>query len=366
MKKLFILLGLLLQPLLFYASEYESLENILTNRLDNPFIVGISHSRFDQSLDILNYADNLESTKPKEALIDSYYLGYQFNKWKLSFESNESTGEVERLSQPKSISTDVSTETLTISYDVHENKNNLVEIGFLIRDEDQDPVTIDCYAFGETIIGGSCDDAELNVLNSEAYRTSGELIYEPVLRTSGNAKSQGIYLRFSSKSLGVLNFNHTLSFKASEINQDFASSILNTSDSFIRGLTVDNRNAGELLDQFKAELPQTSPWKENSFKYSVSNLIPVGENFAISGMYSYIKVKRKDYLSNPSKKDFTDNHLIDLSLFYSPTDNSLLYLKLSATSNYLIGENPLAYNRRSNHLFDHPYGQVNAGLILNF
>ena len=366
MKKLFILLGLLLQPLLFHASEYESLENILTNRLDNQFIVGISHSRFDQSLDMLNYADKLESTKPKEAYTDSYYLGYQFDKWKLSFESNESTGEVERLSQPKSITTDVSTETLTISYDVRENKNNLVEIGFLLRDEDQDPVTIDCYAFGETIIGGSCSEAELNVLNSNAYRTSGELIYEPVLKTSGKSESQGIYLRISSKSLGLLNFNHTFSFKNSEINQDFTSSILNTSDSFIRGLTVDNRNAGELLDQFKEELPQTTPWKENSFKYSVSNLIPIGENFAISGMYSFIKVKRKDYLGNPSKKDFTRNHLIDLSLFYTLTDNSLLYLKLSASSNYLLGENPLAYNRRSNHLFDHPYGQVNAGLILNF
>ena len=136
MKKLFILLGLLLQPLLFHASEYESLENMLTNRLDNPFIVGISHSRFDQSLDILDYAENLESTKPKEALTDTYYLGYQFDNWKFSFESNESSGEVERLSQPKSITTDVSTETLSVSYDVREYKNNSVEIGFILRDED--------------------------------------------------------------------------------------------------------------------------------------------------------------------------------------------------------------------------------------
>ena len=366
MKKLLILIGLLLQPLLFYSSEYESLENIISNRLDNPFIVGISHSRFDQSLDILNYADNLESTMPKEALIDTYYLGYQFDNWKFSFESNQSTGEVERLSQPKSITTDVSTETLSISYDLREYKNNSVEIGFILSDEEQDPVTIDCYAFGGTVIGGSCNEAKLNILNSDAYRNSGELIYEPVLKTSGNSKSQGFYLRISSKSLGLLNFNHTFSYKNTEINQDFTSPILNTSDSFIRGLTVDNRNAGELLDQFKAELPQTTPWKENTFKYSISNLIPIGQNFAISGMYSFVKVKRKNYLDNPSKKDFTNNHLIDLSLFYSLTEHALLYFKLSAYSNYLLGENPLAYNRRSNHLFDHPYGQVNAGLILNF
>ena len=41
-------------------------------------------------------------------------------------------------------------------------------------------------------------------------------------------------------------------------------------------------------------------------------------------------------------------------------------MKFSASTNYLLGENPLAYNRRSNHLFDHPYGQVSAGIIVNF
>ena len=108
-----------MQPLLFNASEYESLENILISRLDNQFIVGISHSRFDHSLDILNYADKLESTKPKEAYTDSYYLGYQFDKWRLSFEFNESAAEVERLSQPKSIKTDVRSKIFTISYCAH-------------------------------------------------------------------------------------------------------------------------------------------------------------------------------------------------------------------------------------------------------
>ena len=83
-------------------------------------------------------------------------------------------------------------------------------------------------------------------------------------------------------------------------------------------------------------------------------------------MYSFIKVKRKDYLENPSKKDFTKNHLLDISFLYQFQQNSILYLKLSASTNYLLGESPLAYNRKSNHLFDHPYGQVYAGLLFNF
>ena len=107
-------------------------------------------------------------------------------------------------------------------------------------------------------------------------------------------------------------------------------------------------------------------WKENTLKYSISNLVPLGNSFGLSTMYSFIKVSRSNFLSNPNKEDFTKNHLLDLSLFYKFNDYGILYLKLSASSNYLLGENPLAYNRKSSHLFDHPYGQLNAGLILNF
>ena len=180
------------------------------------------------------------------------------------------------------------------------------------------------------------------------------------------AKSLGIYLRISPKSLNLFNFTHTFMYKTSEVNQSFESAILNTTDSFIRGLTINGTNAGQLLDQFKDELPQLTPWEENTFKYSISNLYPLGERFALSGMYSYINVQRNNYIKNPLKEDFSTNHLLDISLFYKLNKVSLIYLKLSASSNYLLGQNPLAYNRRSNHLFDHPYGQVNAGLVINF
>ena len=366
MKRLLLLQGLLLQPLFLLGSEFEYIDNILSNKLDKPITVGIAYSKFDESLDILNYADKLNSTKPKKATTESIYLSYKFKDFKFSYESNNSSGTVERSSHPKSLETNVDGETFNISYLFKENDNKTFEIGLFSKSEEQDPLTIDCYTFGSTIVGGSCEDAELRVLNSQVYRTSGELVYEPVLETSGDSQSEGIYLRISSKSLGLLDFTHKFSVKNSDINQYFNSSILNTTDSFIRGLTIDNRNAGELLDQFKNELPQNTPWRELSFKYSISNLIPLGDNFALSGMYSFFKVKRKDYLINPNKKDFTKNHLLDLSLFYNFSKNGLIYLKLSASTNYLLGQNPLAYNRRSNHLFDHPYGQINAGLILNF
>ena len=366
MKKILILQGLLLQSLFILSSEFEFVDSNISYNLEDPLIIGVSHGRYDNSLDVLNYADKLVSTKPKKATIDTYFISYQFNKFKIAYESFDSSGIVERATQPKSLETNVDGEFLSIAYKILDYDERVFEIGLFKKEEKQEPVTIDCYAFGSIVVGGSCDEAKLRVLDSDIYRNSGDLVYEPVLTTSGDSESEGIYLRITPKALNLLNFVHTFSYQTSDINQGFQSAILNTTDSFIRGLNIEGRNAGDLLDQFKNELPQETPWKENRFKYSISKFLPIGKSFALTGMYSFIKVKRKHYINNPSKEDFNNNHLLDLSLVYGINDNSLLYMKLSASSNYLLGENPLAYNRRSNHLFDHPYGQLSAGLLINF
>ena len=349
-----------------YTGAYENIDNVISHNLQGPLTIGYLHGRFDESLDILGYADKLSSTKPKQATTDSIFFSYKWKKLKIAYETVESSGEVTRQSYPKSLKTDVTSDAFHISYKFNETEKRYYDLGLFIKEEDQDPVTIDCYAFGETVVGGSCDDAKLRLLDSDIYRASGDLVYLPVLKTRGSSESKGLFLRISPKDLKLFNFVHTLSYKISEVEQSFQSDILNTTDSFIRGLTINGQKAGDLLDNFKDELPQLNPWKENTFKYSLSNLYPIGNKFAISGMYSFIKVKRKDYLENPIKKDFTKNHLLDISFLYKFQQNSILYLKFSASTNYLLGENPLAYNRRSNHLFDHPYGQIYAGLLFNF
>lgn len=366
MKRLILLHGLLLQSFATYASEFETIDNVISTNLEKPLVLGYTYTRFDKSLDLLNYGDKLTSTKPKEASIDTLFLSYKFKDFRFSYESLDSSGTVIRATQPKSLETNVAGKSFYFSYLVNETDKRSYELGVFAKEEKQDPVTIDCYAFGSTVIGGSCSEARLRLLNSDIYKSTGDLVYEPVLKTSGESDSQGIFLRVIPKSLNLLSFTHTISYKISDINQSFESKILNTTDSFIRGLTIDGSNAGVLLDNFKNELPQDTPWKEKTFKYALSNLIPIGQNFAASFMYSFVKVKRNEYLKNPIKEDFNKNHLLDLSFFYKVNDYGLFYMKFSASTNYLLGENPLAYNRRSNHLFDHPYGQVSAGIIVNF
>jgi len=350
-----------------YSTQYTYLDNTLSNNIGNPFEFSYSVGKFDESLDILNYADKLSSTKPKEATVDNLFLSYQFiNGVKIAIEKNESTGKVERLSYPKSLETTVNKETVHFSFNLKENSERFYDLGLFYGEEKQDPLTIDCYAFGSTIVGGSCPEAQLRLLDSEIYRSSGELVYLPVLSTSGSSESFGILLRSSPKSIGLLRFTHTFSLKKTEIFQSNKSKILNTKDSFIRQITLNGKSAGSLLDSFKDELPQTTPWKETEFRYSISTLYLLSDYVTLSAMYSFIKLKRTNYQNNPNKKDFDQNNMVDLTAFYQLNKNVILYARLSASSNYILGESPLAYNRRSNHLFDNPYGQFYIGSIVTF
>ena len=67
-----------MQSLFVYSSEFETIDNILSSNLEKPIVIGLSQSRFDNSLDILNYADKLTSTKPKKANTDTFFLSYKF------------------------------------------------------------------------------------------------------------------------------------------------------------------------------------------------------------------------------------------------------------------------------------------------
>ena len=59
---------------------------------------------------------------------------------------------------------------------------------------------------------------------------------------------------------------------------------------------------GEMLDQFKNELPQTTPWKENVFKYSLNSTLGISKRIALVSRIGFVKVSRSDYQENPDKE----------------------------------------------------------------
>lgn len=350
-----------------YASNISFLNDVLPDNFRKQLEINVSQAKFDESLDVLNYIDNLSGSKPKEATIDEVSISYKFkNNLKFTFEKTNSSAEIERSSIPRSLKTEADSDFYSISFPILSATNTVFNLEIFGTETEQDPVTIDCYQFGGTVIGGSCGEADIQLLDSQVYRSTGEINYIPVLKTQGISDGYGVTLRINPINNENFNISHTLTFSEEEILMSFDSAILNTTDKFLRGARVNGITTGELLDSFKNDLPQETPWKERYFKYSINSTYGITENLALSGRLSFVKVTRSNYQENVLKKDFNNNQVIDLGFFYRPIDNFLIYSRLSLSSNYLLGLTPIAYNRKSNHLFDHPYGQLYIGTLISF
>ena len=358
---------LLLSSCLSASSNAEFIQDILPPSFEKPFALSFSHGEFDESLDVLNYADKLTGSKPNSADISSLFLSYKFNNsLKLTTQVTESSAQVERQTIPKSLTTDTDSSYFSLSYQFFSNSRNIYEMELYVEEENQDPLTIDCYEFGSLIVGGSCPEAKISFLDAGIYQSTGELVHLPVLIFEGDTKAYGLTFRIKGLSSNNFNINHSISYKRAEITSKYTSAILNTTDSTLRGVKIGGQTTGEMLDQFKNELPQTTPWTENIFKYSLNGTLGLTKRTALVSRIGFIKVSRSDYQENPLKEDYETNYLLDVGLFYSITDRFTLYSRVSLSSNYLVGVNSLSYNRRSNHLFDHPYGQLYIGTLIQF
>lgn len=350
-----------------YSNNISYLYDVLPESARGDFELSFSKAEFNENLDVLGYIDNLTGARPKQADITELSLSYRIlDKYRLTLQTNDSFAEVTRSGIPSSIETEAKTDFISFSFPVLEAKKNVLNLEIFYTETEQDPLTIDCYGFGSIVVGGSCPEADVKLLDSEIYRSTGDRVYLPVLKTEGSSEGYGFNLRLNKIKNDQFNISHTLSFGEEEVLMEFDSAVLNTTDTFLRGVRINGITTGKLLDDFKNELPQETPWKERYFKYALNLTYGISEKLALSGRLSLIKVSRSDYEVNPNKKDFTDNQLIDFGIFFEPHKNLLLYSRMSLSTRYLLGITPISYNRRSNHLFDHPYGQLYIGTLIRF
>jgi hypothetical protein len=90
-----------------------------------------------------------------------------------------------------------------------------------------------------------------------------------------------------------------------------------------------------------------------------------GTHFFVTGALRHYAVSRADYVPNPENEDFTRNTVLNLALWFVPTKSLKVYLRGEATTNNVLGLEPIAYNRKSNKFFAHPFGQLSLGFIIS-
>lgn len=368
-KKIFFFILLLSthisEPL--HANDIEFLQD--TNLLDTnkDTLVAFSNSRFSETLDLLNYTDNFAETKLKSTTTKTISITHRFdNSLRIALQYTNSTTELTRVLHPNKLETVSDSLLLSASYPILISGSKNYDLEVYAQEDRQQPLKIDCYQFGSEIIGGSCNEASIRFFDSEIYKQTGEKVFKPVMQIEGNSEAYGLTLRIIDTDDQKFRLHHSFSLSRTKLQVTYVSDILDTTDPFLLGSLVGGSTIESIINAFKQDIPQTSPWYENKFKYALSAFYQINKELYLTSRFSLIKTSRSNYLSHPLKTDFNSNKLLDLGLFYSLSERIGVYGRLALSSNYLLGINSLSYNRKTNHLFDHPYGEVYIGLLINF
>ncbi|MDC0213342.1 hypothetical protein OAL14_00880 [Gammaproteobacteria bacterium] len=323
------------------------------------------YTTFDESLDLLNFASKIEgSTKPEDANIGLLGLAYGFNdKYALSYQFESNDGKATRATEPLDLDTEIQGHSLELSINIGtlRERKSVLHIGLGTRD--QDNLTIDCYQTRNIVLGGSCESADFRILDGDHFEATGESQYYPVLATEGSEESFHIAMTLQNQRSDRFQVTQEFGFKRAKLDVPFESKLTTIESPFLLNSSYRGYSLRDTIDFIKQDLPQTTPWYENSLNYSVSGKWLISDRFSANLSISHYYIKRSDYEPNPAKKDFNHNSVLDGSIWYEPKDAFSIYLRAQLTSNYLLGLDALSYNRKSNRLFDYPYGQLSIGLV---
>ena len=335
---------------------------------EDEILFSAEHSYFDLDFDILGYAESIESRSTPERIQSSQIdllvpLGARFA---LGFEAKQANAKVSRIIQPFTTETQADEKTVTLDYRFADRGNHFYTAHLRWYRTKQDDLSIDCYEYSGLILGGLCVEADVRLLNGPALFNDGVEIYYPALQSSAETTGWGLGVsrsgswRFDSRYLLSVNA------RLSEIELGFDSKILNVSEPFLLNSTYKGYRLGDALAKIREEMPQTTPWEELSFSLLGGIKLPIAEKWGVGLSAEYFRVKRFDYLLAEDEESYQRNVVVDASLYYAPIDRVMVYLRGRASSNNVLGLEPMAYNRKSSKFFQYPFGQLSLGVIVNF
>ena len=93
--------------------------------------------------------------------------------------------------------------------------------------------------------------------------------------------------------------------------------------------------------------------------------IPLGQYFFATAALKFLSVARDEYETAANEQTFQQNTVFNGALWYQPKPRLKVYLRGEASSNNVLGYEPIAYNRKTSRFFAHPFGQLSLGFIFS-
>lgn len=329
--------------------------------------VHVEYSYFDLSLDVLDYVDKIQSrSRPEEVRALSANLHMPVaQRFSFDYQYADTFSNVSRSAQPYELETDGFEHQVQFNYWLTKAPRISTFLHAGLTYAKQKPVEIDCYDYSGLVLGGTCDEADVRLLDGAALLNEGIRNYYPALLTDANALGFSIGVTVTNKWPGDFDAYQYLGYEQTEVNVRYQSKILNITDPFALGISYRGYKLGDVVDELRTELPQDSPWLERSWAVEAGAKRQFGARFFVTAALRHYRVNRVDFLPNPSNEDFSSNTVLNLAAWFAPVKTLRLYLRGEATTNNVLGFEPIAYNRKSNKFFAHPFGQLSIGFVLS-
>jgi len=343
--------------------------------------VAAEYTYFDEGLDVLDYASEIESrSKPESADTVNISISNRFfERVPITYQYETISGRVTRDGEPFELDSTVNGHRLESEIYIGSERCNTISIrdgcgsgsegftlstilGFGIRK--QEPLTIDCVDEEGILLGGNCDDADFRLMDGDHFLDTGERIYYPVLNTL--AEEQRFYVGLVARGvfLDKLQLFQSLRYQRSKIEITTTSPLFQITESFLLNASYNDKSLGKIIADLKQEIPQDTPWYENALRYEIGVSLPFTDSLFGNTTLSFYKVRRSDYEPNPQREDYDSNIVLNMSLWYTRGPMAL-YIRGQASNHYLLGVEPISYNRKTNKFFEHPYGHLSIGLVFS-
>ena len=329
------------------------------------FVVSASYTYFDKQLDVIDYLDSLgTSSRPDEYIKPSFEIGYRFEDWRPFIEISEVEGSAVRERQPFRVESTADYMTAGLTRFLGSSEEGAA-LTIQLTDIEQDSLDIDCYERSGVVLGGSCAEADFQLVDGDLLLETGESVAFPVLTSSAEAISLKASINWWGRwSSAPILLGHSLSLSATELDHSNYSPLYDLQSSFLLNTPFDGKTLGSLIEELKQDLPQDEPWQEAVLGYDFSVSYFFG-NWIASGSLGGRYVQRFNYSDPLNRKQYRSNARLSGEIWYQ-FEQAAVYLRGEAFSNYLLGIDPLAYNSKSSRFFEHPYGQLTAGFMLSF
>jgi len=335
---------------------------------DDEVVIAAEYSYFDISLDFLDFAEKVNSAStPERSTSSQLSVLYPITeRLKVGYEYQDASAMVSRTVEPFELETKGDEHKLHASYKLGAFRDMPIYINLMGSTVEQDTLEIDCYSHNGLVLGGTCEGADIRLLDGAAYINKGEKNYYPALTADASANVYRVGLEVRGSLFDVLPFYQKLDVQRSKIDVSYNSVLMEIDDPLLLNATFRGVTLGDTINNLSSQLPQTLPWIENALIIEFGSKLQLIQSISASMTIKHYRINRADYEYGDNERDYDNNTVLNLALWYEPTEYFTAYLRGEVSHHNLLGMEPLAYNRKTSKFFSQPQGTVSLGLMVKF